>query len=347
MAWSARDKRPLRKTFATVSEARQWRAKAQIEVREARLGAPSQRTLRQASDEWLQGARTGQVRTRSHEPFKPSALRGYHQVLGRHVLPRLGHLRLSSITHVALQDLVDGMLADGLSASTAANAMLPVRAILGRAVKRSELPTNPTLGLSIPPSRGTRDRVARPEEASALIGALEGGDRALWATALYAGLRRGELQALVWQDIDVHAGLIRVGRSWDRVAGHVAPKSRAGRRNVPIPRALRTQLAAHRLGQDADLEFVFPSSAGRPFDPPTVARRAGRAWTAAALRSITLHECRHTYAAFMIAAGVNAKALSTYMGHASITVTLDRYGHLMPGNENQAAGLLDTYLAVG
>ena len=68
------------------------------------------------------------------------------------------------------------------------------------------------------------------------------------------------------------------------------------------------------------------------------------AWQEAALQPIGLHECRHTYAAFMIAAGVNAKALSTYMGHSSITVTLDRYGHLMPGNERQAAGMLGAYL---
>jgi integrase len=62
------------------------------------------------------------------------------------------------------------------------------------------------------------------------------------------------------------------------------------------------------------------------------------------LERITLHECRHTFASLMIAAGVNAKALSTYMGHANISITLDRYGHLMPGNEDEAAGLLDAYL---
>ena len=72
--------------------------------------------------------------------------------------------------------------------------------------------------------------------------------------------------------------------------------------------------------------------------------RADRAWSAARLQRITLHECRHTFASLMIAAGVNAKALSTYMGHSSITITLDRYGHLFPGNEDEAAGLLDAYL---
>jgi integrase len=71
----------------------------------------------------------------------------------------------------------------------------------------------------------------------------------------------------------------------------------------------------------------------------------GRYLEAAGVEPITLHECRHTFASLMIAAGVNAKALSTYMGHSSITITLDRYGHLMPGNEDEAAGLLDVYLA--
>ena len=65
-----------------------------------------------------------------------------------------------------------------------------------------------------------------------------------------------------------------------------------------------------------------------------------RAWTKANLSPIGLHECRHTFASFLIAAGVNAKALSTYMGHSTITMTLDRYGHLMPGNEDEAAVML-------
>jgi len=76
-----------------------------------------------------------------------------------------------------------------------------------------------------------------------------------------------------------------------------------------------------------------------------VRRRALAAWIRAGLEPIGLHEARHTFASLMIAAGVNAKALSTYMGHANIAITLDRYGHLMPGNEEQAAGLLDAYLS--
>jgi integrase len=73
--------------------------------------------------------------------------------------------------------------------------------------------------------------------------------------------------------------------------------------------------------------------------------RATRAWTRAGLEPIGLHECRHTCASYFIAAGINAKTLSTFLGHASITTTLDRYGHLFPGSEAEAANLLDAYLA--
>ena len=73
--------------------------------------------------------------------------------------------------------------------------------------------------------------------------------------------------------------------------------------------------------------------------------RAGRAWTEAGLEPIGLHECRHTCASYFIAAGVNVKTLSTFLGQASITTTLDRYGHLFPGSEAEAAGLVDAYLA--
>jgi integrase len=81
------------------------------------------------------------------------------------------------------------------------------------------------------------------------------------------------------------------------------------------------------------------------FDPSKLTKRADKAWKDAGLERITLHECRHTFASLMIAAGVNAKALQTFMGHANISITLDRYGHLMPGSEAEGARLLDAYLS--
>jgi integrase len=105
---------------------------------------------------------------------------------------------------------------------------------------------------------------------------------------------------------------------------------------------LRTHLAAHGL-KNRSSRYVF-GAGDRPFGPSSVAARARNAWSQAGLEPIGLHDARHAAASILIAAGVNVKALSTYMGHAGITITLDRYGHLFPGNEEEAAGLIDAYL---
>ncbi len=194
--------------------------------------------------------------------------------------------------------------------------------------------------------RSSRDRIAIPAEATDLLNALPLTERTLWATALYAGLRMGELQALDWNHIDPDQNLIHVERSWDRSAGYIEPKSRAGKRRVPITNTLRHHLLNQRLHQGSGGHGpVFPNHRGdKPFNPSTTNQRAKDAWVAKDLTPISLHDCRHSYAAYMIAAGINTKALSTYMGHASITITLDRYGHLLPGNEHEAAGLLEDWL---
>ena len=165
---------------------------------------------------------------------------------------------------------------------------------------------------------------------------------------------------LRWEDVDLDANVIRVERGWDDVEGEIDPKSRAGRRRVPVAKVLREHLLEHRLRSGRREGLVFGRDLVRPFNPSTVAERAGKAWATENARRrrlgaegleepeplvpIELHECRHTFASTMIDAGVNLKALSSYLGHSSITITLDLYGHLMPGNEDAAAQLLDGYL---
>ena len=345
-AWSARDGKKVRKTFPTLAAARGWRADAQVGLRKGTLRAPTATTLRQAADAWLAGARDGSVRTRSGDAYKPSAVRSYEGSLRKRVLPELGAAKLSAITRVDLQDFADRMLGEGLDGSTIRNTIMPLRAIYRRALTRSEVAMNPTAGLELPAARGRRDRVADPEEARQLIAAVPPGDRAIWATALYAGLRRGELMALRWDDVDLESRRIRVARSWDvKEASFVAPKSAAGARSVPMLGALRTHLLEHRLSSGRGEGLVLGADAKTPFGYSSVVARAKRAWRDAGLEAIGLHECRHTFAALLIAATVNPKAVSTFMGHASISITLDRYGHLFPGSEDQAAELVDAYLA--
>jgi integrase len=236
------------------------------------------------------------------------------------------------------------MLADDLGASTVRNALLPLRAIYRQALAPDEVAHNPTAGVQLPAVRGRRERIASPAEAAQLIAALPLRDRAIWATAMYAGLRSGELQALTDELVDLDEDVIHVRWSWDAMEGRVPPKSQAGRRTVPVPGVLRSHLLRHRLAQRHPVGLFFGRPDGRPFSNQSLSQRAARTWRSAGLEPIGLHECRHTFASLMIAAGVNVKALSTFVGHSSVRTTLDRYGHLFPGAEREAASLLDSYL---
>jgi integrase len=343
-AWSQRDHRRLTRTFPTLAAAKGWRYDALTGLRHGTMRAAGSVTLRQAAQEWLAAAERGLVRNRSGDPYKPSALRGYEQALRTRILPALGAAKLGDIRRSDVQRLVNRMMADGLEPSTVRNALMPLRAIYRQAVALDEVAVNPTTGVQLPAVRGKRERIASPAEAARLLAALPSRDRAVWATALYAGLRSGELQALTDELVDLDTNVIRVQWSWDPKEGRVAPKSRAGRRTVPVPSELRKPLLEHRLARGRRGGLFFGRPDGRPFSNQALSQRAARTWRAAGLEPIGLHECRHTFASLMIAAGVNAKTLATFIGHTSITVTLDRYGHLFPGSEKEAAGLLDSYL---
>jgi integrase len=350
--WSARDRKRIRRHFDSLTAAKMWRSDSYGKLRRRELRAPSAMKFSQAAEQWLAGVRTGYIRTRSGDLYKPSTIRSYEQALrgsqegNGGLLAALGQVRLSDLTLDDMQDYADRMLAAGAQPSTIRNSIMPVRVICNW--RRREVPVNPTTGLRLPAVRSGRDRIASPAEAEQLLAALRSSDRTLWATALYAGLRRGELMALRWQDVDFAQGIVNVVRAWDpKDREMVAPKSKAGTRRVPIPAALRAFLAPAKLASGGEPDALVFGVRGEPFSASSIGERAQRAWKVVELEPISLHECRHTFASLMIAAGVNAKALSTFMGHANISITLDRYGHLMPGAEDEAAGLMDAYLQAG
>ena len=296
-------------------------------------------TVEQAWEAWHQGARAGAVTNRSGDPYKPSALRSYERGMRLRVLPEFGCVRLAELHRPDLQEFADRLLADGRNPSTIQVTLLPLRAMFRRALARGELAANPCNGLQLPAVRGRRERYATPTEAETLIAAVPPADQPVWATAMYAGLRRGELQALRAEDVDLASGVIRVEFGWEYRDGQIPLKSNAGRRKVPIPAVLRKFLAAGcRVWLQQRRPSVRSCFAQEPVRSGQAHKRADRAWSAAGLERITLHECRHTFASLMIAAGVNPKALQSFMGHANISITLDRYGHLMPGSEARGSG---------
>jgi integrase len=225
---------------------------------------------------------------------------------------------------------------------------MPLRPIFKRAKRLGQVTVNPMDGLELPAVRGRRDRIATPEQAARMIEAMPAERRAPWALAFYSGPRLGEVRGLRWADIDFDAGIINIERSWcNRSAQMVEPKSRAGRRRVPMAGRLRQLLLEHRMQSawSSDTDLVVTNRYGNPPSANTLANYR-RAWKdlKGVPTDLGMHEARHTYASLMIAAGVGPKALCEFMGHSSITTTLDLYGHLFPGAHAEAALALDAYL---
>lgn len=365
-AYSRRDGKLIRKHFTTLGAAKTWREDANQAIRAGTLKAPIATTVAQALDAYAAGMEDGSILDRSGKPYKPATCRRYARAARLYLKPAIGRVRLSDLRRRDVQALVEELRRGGAAPSTVHNTLDPLRAVYRRALHLDEVSIDPTARLALPAVRGGRDRIADPAEAEALLAALPEPERALWATALYTGARRGELRALRWSDVDLDGGTIRIERALDdgergKRGELVEVKTAAGRRTVPIVPALRKLLAAHKLATGRGGEdLVFGRSARGPFIPSTVRRRALTAWgwkdvpnpdaggpkrvwieaRPDALAPIGLHECRHTAASLLIDAGVNDKALSSIMGHASVTITKDRYGHLMPDGVAEAGRLL-------
>jgi len=361
----SREGKKVRKTFRHKSEAKTWRADAvhAASRNELRPAPRDARTLADALAEFIGGMKSGTARPKGREAYKPNTIRSYDRALRVHIAPSgAGRLKVASLQRQDLQQLADELLASGLAVGTVSNIFNPVQAFYRRAVHRGDLAVNPAEGIDLPNGGSQRPaRIASAAEAAALLAALAPEDRPVWATAFYAGLRRGELQALRCCDLDFEASLIRVERGWDQEEGVIDPKSRSGRRAVPMLAILRCYLQAdlERTGRTG-ADLAFGRTPGAAFVSSTVDNRAKKAWSAfndrgqeeaaAAEREskpllpITLHECRHTFASLLIDAGANPKAIQTFMGHSKIQTTFDIYGHLLPGSHDEVRERMDAYL---
>lgn len=289
----------------------------------------------------------------SEERYKPNTIRSYERSLRLYIAPSaLGKLRVTEVRRSDVQAMVDLLLATK-SGKTVSNILNPLQIFYGRGVDREELALNPTEGIDLPTGKSKRPRrIVSAAEAARSLANLSLADRALWATAFYAGLRRGELQALRCKDLDFGANLIHVEKGWDQKEGEIEPKSPAAKRDVPLLAILRGYLEEHLLitGRRGD-DCVFGRSSEQAFYPSTVDGRAKRAWEAAneaeqeaaelegrdpeLITPLTMHECRHTFASLLIDTGANAKAIQAVMGHSKIQTTFDIYGHLLPGSHDE------------
>ena len=364
----AREGRRVTKSFRREAEAKSWRADAKKAAENGGVGlgsgARDSVTLAEGLRRLVAGMEAGSIRPKGRRRYKPNTIRSYERAVRVHIEPsRLAGIGVRELRRRELQDFADELLAGGLSVNTVSNVLNPIQSFYRWKIDRDELTYNPSARIDLPNDRLARpSRIATPAEAAALLAALPAEDRAVWATAFYAGLRRGELQALRVCDIDLDTDRIAVERGWDQVEGVIEPKSRAGWRSVPMLAILRGYLEAHlaRVGRSWE-DLVFGRTVEQAFYASTVDGRAKRAWKAAnererklaareerepnLLRPIGLHMCRHTFASLLIDSGANPKAIQEFMGHAKIHTTFDVYGHLLPGSHDKVRRRMDAYLS--
>jgi integrase len=326
--WSNRDQKRIRKTFPTLAAAKAWRADAIKGLSEGRLRAPTADTVREASEAFIAGMKDGSVRDRSGRIYKPSTIRSYELSLEKYVYPELGACKLSAVQYPDLQDFVDRLAAKGLDGSTIRNTVNPLRRIYKK--HRYQIPVNPTAGLEFIAPRNAPKEPVLPDVASAMIEALRVDDGPIIATAFYAGLRKGELQALRIEDVELYEGwgVVHVRRNWDRYEGEVAPKSGAGIRSIPIPRQLYEVLDEHLLRIDRTEGLLFGPNGSEPFNYTTLRERMERAWRKAGITpsDFQLHQARHSYKSYLEATEIRDSRINRYMGHADHSVQA-RYSH--------------------
>jgi integrase len=262
---------------------------------------------------------------------KPSTVEGYRAIVRSQLLPAFGGLPIESITTTMIETWLAGM---GRSASTRTKALVLMHGIFKRARKLHALPTNPAADVEKPPVRRSGDiEVFSPEEVMALVRAADSEqDAAIYLAAAFTGLRRGELLALRWRDVDFTGSVIRVRASY--AAGHVTTPKSGKVRSVPMAPDVAEALArlgrrGHKTGDD---DLVFLGQLGEFVDPSALRRRYDAAVKRAGLRRLRFHDLRHTFGTRMIAKA-DIRRVQEWMGHADVQTTM-KYLHYVPREDD-------------
>lgn len=260
------------------------------------------------------------------------------------ILPTFGSMRLGGIDHDTVQAWVAGLVADGYAPSTVHRAHQILGKVLRSAVRGRLIGHNPCDDTDLPTVERDEQRFLTPSEVATLADAMDDRYRPLVTFAAYSGLRAGEMFALRRSRLDLMRRTIDVVETMVEVRGHHTfgpPKTRAGRRVVPLPRSVADELEGHVAGLEPD-GLVFTAPEGGPMRASLFRRRFWHpAVDAAGLAPLRIHDLRHTAVAFWIAAGASPKEIATRAGHSSVVTVLDRYGHLLPSDEDHVTDTLD------
>jgi integrase len=320
---------PRRRRFDTKAQAREYLAEVRIGAKTGTWTAPEcgRITFERWEQQWWS--------TVVH--LRPSTLARYERDLRLHIVPRFGRVPLARVAPTDVRAWLAQMVDAGASRSAVRRRFAVFRKVMNDAVALEMVARNPCRGVRAPADVTSEIVVLSPGEVAALAGAIHPWFSSWIYTAAYTGLRWSEMLGLRRSDVDPLRRMITVRRQIVEVNGRFLgfgePKTAAARRAIDIPPFLAT-LLEEQLLERAQMEpdgLVFVNTRRRP---PHASSFASQTWKKARLAigrpDLRWHDLRHTAVAFAIAEGAHPKAIQERMGHSSITVTLDRYGHLFP-----------------
>jgi integrase len=278
--------------------------------------------------------------------LKPKTREDYRSLLDNHVLPAFGHRAVASIDTLAVRSWHAGLVSSGLSPSRAKHAYYVLFAVLEAAIQAGALVRNPAAGIRMPPARSREMHFLSAAEVERLAEAITPPYGTLVRFAAYTGLRAGEIAALRVKRLDLLRGTVRVVESASEVGGRLisGPTKTHAERTVRLPHFLRDELAAYLADRPHEPDaFLFTAPKGGPLRHNNFYQRFFRSALRAAGLSeqVRFHDLRHTCATLLIAQGAHPKAIQVHLGHSSIQVTMDRYGHLFPDALEHLADRLD------
>jgi integrase len=290
-----------------------------------------------------------------HSTVRQRTWERYEQIVRVHIKPALGRVKLKDLTATHARGLYREKLESGSSPRTVQYIHTTLRKALKDAVSDGLIPRNITDGIKAPRPKKKEINPLSPEQARAFLAAVH-GDRfeALYVLAVHCGLREGELLGLKWDDVDLENGMLRVRRTLSEPkTGYIfeLPKNGKGR-SIKLTQAATEALRSH-LGRQLeeidgngddyqDQGLVFPSRRGTPMNAKNLTARSFKPiLRRSGLPNIRLHDLRHTCATLMLCEGVHIKLVQELLGHATISITLDTYSHLLPGMGDETAWAMD------
>jgi integrase len=292
----------------------------------------------------------------------PKTLERYRQLAEQQIIPHLGGITLQNLRPAQIQEWHRTILREGgaggrpLSARTVGHAHRVLHRALERALRLEIVARNAASTVPPPKVEVAEIAILSPEQITHVLARLTGHPlHAIVAFALGTGMRRGEICALQWGDLDLDAAIVRIERSLEETADGLrlkAPKTRHGRRTVTLPANVVEILRAHRLalteqrmklaqGRPAPGDLVFPLPDGSPYPPDKLSRDWLRIVTARKLPRIMFHALRHSHASALIAAGLDVVTISRRLGHGSPAITLGVYAHAFGATDRAAAQVID------